>query len=92
MALSFPDGSFDLVVCQFGVMFLPEKDRSYREVHRVLAPDGRYLFNVWDAHRYTQFGRIAHEVAGSFFPSDPPRFLQRAVLLSPDRPDEGIPY
>jgi ubiquinone/menaquinone biosynthesis C-methylase UbiE len=74
MALSFPDGSFDLVVCQFGMMFFPEKDRSYREVHRVLTPGGRYLFNVWDAQQYNQFGRIAHEVTGGFFPRDPPQF------------------
>jgi ubiquinone/menaquinone biosynthesis C-methylase UbiE len=75
-ALPFPDASFDAVVCQFGVMFFPEKDKSYREVHRVLAPGGRYLFIVWDAHRYNPFGRIAHEVAGSFFPSDPPQFYR----------------
>ena len=45
-ALPFPDGNFDAVVCQFGVMFFPDKDKSYREIHRVLAPGGRYLFNV----------------------------------------------
>ncbi len=75
-ALPFPDGSFDAVVCQFGVMFFPEKDKAYREVDRVLAPGGHYLFSVWDAHRYNPFGRIAHEVAGSFFPSDPPQFYR----------------
>ena len=74
--LPFPDDSFDAVVCQFGVMFFPEKDKSYREIHRVLTPGGRYLFNVWDAHRYNQFGRIAHEVAGGFFPADPPQFYK----------------
>ena len=73
-ALPFANGSFDAVACQFGVMFFPDKDKSYREVHRVLAPGGRYLFNVWDKHRYNPFGRIAHEVAGSFFPADPPQF------------------
>jgi len=76
MALPFPDGSFDAVVCQFGVMFFPDKDKSYREVHRVLAPGGRYLYNVWDSHRHNPFGRIAHEVAGSFFPADPPQFYK----------------
>jgi hypothetical protein len=40
----------------------------------VLAPGGRYLFSVWDSHRYNPFGRIAHEVAGRFFPADPPQF------------------
>ncbi len=74
MALPFADGSFDAVVCQFGVMFFPDKDKSYREVYRVLGGGGRYLFSVWDSHRHNPFGRIAHEVAGSFFPADPPQF------------------
>ncbi len=75
MALPFADASFDAVVCQFGVMFYPDKDRSYREVRRVLAPGGHYLFSIWDAHRYNPFGRIAHNVAGRFFPADPPPFM-----------------
>jgi SAM-dependent methyltransferase len=75
-ALPFPDGSFDLVVCQFGVMFFPDKDKSHREIQRVLAPGGRYLFNVWDSHSYNKFGRIAHEVAAGFFPADPPQFYK----------------
>lgn len=74
IALPFPDASFDVVVCQFGVMFYPDKDKSYREVHRVLATGGHYLFSVWDAHRYNAFGRIAHETLGHFFPDDPPQF------------------
>lgn len=73
-ALPFGDASFDVVVCQFGVRFYPDKEKSYREVHRVLAPGGHYLFNVWDAHRYNPLGRIAHETAGRFFPDDPPQF------------------
>jgi ubiquinone/menaquinone biosynthesis C-methylase UbiE len=76
MALPFADVSFDAVVCQFGVMFFPDKDKSYREVHRVLAPGGWYLFSVWDAHRYNPFGRIADEVPRRFFPSDPPQFYR----------------
>jgi ubiquinone/menaquinone biosynthesis C-methylase UbiE len=47
-ALPFADRSFDAVVCQFGVMFFPDKAKSYSEVYRVLAPGGRYLFSVWD--------------------------------------------
>ena len=42
----------------------------------MLAPGGRYMFSVWDAHRYNAFGRIAHEVIGSFFPGDPPKFYE----------------
>jgi ubiquinone/menaquinone biosynthesis C-methylase UbiE len=73
-ALPFADGAFDTVVCQFGVMFFPDKDKSYREVFRVLIPGGHYLFNIWDAHRHNPAARIAHEVIGSFFPDDPPQF------------------
>lgn len=72
--LPFADGSFDAVVCQFGVMFFPDKDKSYREVYRVLTHGGHYMFNIWDSHRHNPFGRIAHEVTGSFFPADPPQF------------------
>jgi SAM-dependent methyltransferase len=74
VALPFADGSFDAVACQFGVMFFPDKAQSFAEVFRVLVPGGRYLFSVWDSHRYNPFGRISHEVAGRFFPTDPPQF------------------
>jgi SAM-dependent methyltransferase len=73
-ALPFPDAAFDVVVCQFGVMFFPDRDRSYSEVRRVLAPGGHYLFSVWDAHRYNAFGRIPHQLLARFFPDDPPQF------------------
>jgi ubiquinone/menaquinone biosynthesis C-methylase UbiE len=73
-SLPFSDGAFDAVVCQFGVMFFPQKEAAYREVHRVLAGGGHYLFSVWDSHRHNPFGRIAHEAAASFFPADPPQF------------------
>ena len=73
-ALPFSDESFDAIVCQFGIMFFPDKAKSCAEAFRVLAPGGRYVFSVWDSHRYNPFGRIAHEVAGRFFPTDPPQF------------------
>jgi ubiquinone/menaquinone biosynthesis C-methylase UbiE len=75
MALPFADVSFDTVICQFGVMFYPDKDKAYREAHRVLMPGGHYLFSVWDAHRHNPYGRIVHEVTRGFFPVDPPVFF-----------------
>jgi ubiquinone/menaquinone biosynthesis C-methylase UbiE len=75
-ALPFADQSFDLMVCQFGVMFFPDKDVSFCEAMRVLKPGGRYLFNVWDAFVHNPFARIAHETIGSFFEADPPVFYK----------------
>jgi ubiquinone/menaquinone biosynthesis C-methylase UbiE len=75
IALPFADASFDAVVCQFGVMFFPDKEKSYREAHRVLAPGGRYVFSVWDGD-YNRHGRIADEVAAQLFPADPPQFYR----------------
>jgi SAM-dependent methyltransferase len=73
-ALPFAGSSFDVLVCQFGVMFFPDKDKSYREALRVIIPGGHYLFSVWDSHQHNSFARITHQVTGSFFPTDPPQF------------------
>jgi ubiquinone/menaquinone biosynthesis C-methylase UbiE len=75
-ALPFADGSFDAAVCQFGVMFFPEKEAAMRETHRVLRPDGVFLFNVWDSLEQNSVARLTHETIGSFFDRDPPSFYE----------------
>jgi SAM-dependent methyltransferase len=75
MALPFADASFDAVVCQFSAQFFPDKEKSYSEAHRVLAPGGRYVFSVWDGG-YNRHARIADQVAAKFFPTDPPQFYR----------------
>jgi ubiquinone/menaquinone biosynthesis C-methylase UbiE len=73
-ALPFGDGEFDAVVCQFGIMFVPDKQAAMREARRVLKPGGTFLFNVWGTFSQNPFARIAHETIASFFPKDPPNF------------------
>jgi ubiquinone/menaquinone biosynthesis C-methylase UbiE len=88
-ALPFADAAFDTVVCQFGVMFFPDKDRSYREMYRVLVPGGRYLFNVWDSFASNPNARIQHETIASFFPQDPPGFYKLPFSYSEIEPIEA---
>ena len=77
LALPFDNRSFDIVACQFGVMFFPNKDQGYREARRVLKPGGHFLFNVWDKISKNDFAdTIAHALA-EMFPDDPPRFMAR---------------
>ena len=46
-ALDLPAASFDVVYCQFGLMFVPEQDRALREMRRMLRPGGRIGIAVW---------------------------------------------
>jgi ubiquinone/menaquinone biosynthesis C-methylase UbiE len=75
--LPFPDERFDAVVCQFGVMFFPDRIAAYREARRVLAPGGTFVFNVWDRIEENVFTHVVEAAVGEMFPDDPPRFLSR---------------
>ena len=74
--LRYESNSLNVVVCQFGVMFFPDKPGSYQQVLRVLKPTGHYVFNVWGSWANNPFARIAHEVVTGFFPEDPPGFYK----------------
>src|SRR2546430_4188108 len=74
--LPFDDRKFDVVVCQFGIMFVPDKALAAREAYRVLKRDGVFLFNVWDAMKHNELGELAHRTIASYFKKDPPTFYQ----------------
>ena len=77
LALPFDDAAFDVVCCQFGVMFFPDRIRGYREAKRILKPGGRFVFNVWDRIEENVFANDVTNALAEFFPSSPPRFLAR---------------
>jgi len=76
-ALPFADGEFELVVCQFGAMFFPDRVGAYREARRVLRPGGRFLFNVWDSLEHNPVSALLGDAVAALFPDDPPSFYRR---------------
>ncbi|MDC9812417.1 MULTISPECIES: class I SAM-dependent methyltransferase [Rhizobium] len=75
--LPFAPEMFDLVICQFGAMFFPDKVKAYGEAERVLRSKGRFLFSTWDSIEANDFARCVDDCLASLFPSDPPDFLRR---------------
>ena len=77
LALPFDDAAFDAVLCQFGVMFFPDRVAGYREARRVMKPGGRFVFNVWDRIENNDFCWIVSEAMSRLFPHKPPDLLAR---------------
>ena len=77
MQLPFEDNVYDAVVCQFGVMFFPDKAKAFAEARRVLKPGGVFIFNAWDRIEENDFADVVTTALAAVFPADPPRFLAR---------------
>jgi ubiquinone/menaquinone biosynthesis C-methylase UbiE len=77
LALPFDDQNFDVVACQFGAMFFPDRVRGYAEARRVLKSQGHFIFNVWDRIEENEFALVVTDALASVFPADPPRFMAR---------------
>ncbi len=75
--LPFDDGSFDLVVCQFGVMFYPDKVKGNAEARRVLRDGGRYIAVIWDGIDRNPVPQAIERGVATVFPDDPPSFASR---------------
>jgi ubiquinone/menaquinone biosynthesis C-methylase UbiE len=74
--LPFPDGSFDLVVCQFGAMFFPDRVRGHSEAWRVLRHGGRYMLAIWDRIERNPLSDASQQTLIDLFPNDPPLFMR----------------
>lgn len=75
-ALPLADHSVNAVVCQFGLMFVPDRALAMREMKRVLAPGGILLLSSWDKLENNPATLMLHELAHDAFPDDPPVFMK----------------
>jgi len=84
-SLPFEDESFDLVVCQFGIMFFPDKVRGNREARRVLGPKGRYMLVIWNHIESNLATMTAGRAVADLFPLEGGRFYERVPFRYHDR-------
>lgn len=75
--LPFAEDEFDVVVCQFGAMFFPDRVRAFREAARVLRPGGSYLFSVWDRIETSGVAAVVTDALRAAGPEGPVDFLAR---------------
>ncbi len=64
MAMPLADAAFDVVLCQQGLQFFPDRAAALREMHRVLAPGGRVALSVWRPMHYSPGFAILAEALG----------------------------
>jgi ubiquinone/menaquinone biosynthesis C-methylase UbiE len=81
--LPFDSDAFDLVICQFGIMFFPDKIAANREARRVLRPGGRYLLATFDALEQNPVPKAAGEAVASLFAQNP-RYMERGPFSYTD--------
>lgn len=84
LQLPFDDESFDLVVCQFGVMFYPDKVRGNAEARRVLRDGGSYIAVIWDRLEANNASLLVQRAVADLHPDDPPSFLERTPFAYAD--------
>ena len=65
------------MLCQFGVMFFPDKVQANSEAGRVLEHGGRYLVVTFDRLDRNPVPKAAEEAVERLFPDDPPRYMER---------------
>jgi ubiquinone/menaquinone biosynthesis C-methylase UbiE len=74
-ALPFPDGTFGIVACHFGIAALADHRKAFREVRRAMKPTGRFMFSAPAHIRHNPVAECLHDAMADRFPSDPPRYI-----------------
>jgi ubiquinone/menaquinone biosynthesis C-methylase UbiE len=75
--LPYKNDSFDHVLCQFGVMFFPDKEKAFSEAFRVLQSGGKFLFNTWDKLEWNPNTALIHNVMVDMFKEHAPDFISK---------------
>jgi ubiquinone/menaquinone biosynthesis C-methylase UbiE len=90
--LPFDDASFDLVVCQFGVMFFPDKVAANVEAHRVLRSGGTHVSVTFDRLELNPIPKAADDAVDALFADDPIRYMDRGPFsyTDPDRMEADL--
>jgi SAM-dependent methyltransferase len=74
--IPFEAARFDLVVCQFGLMFVPDPPRALREMRRVLDHHGLLVITTWGELAHNPACQLLDELAHAELPTDPPTFMR----------------
>jgi SAM-dependent methyltransferase len=90
-ALELPDGAFDVAYCQFGLMFVPQREQALRELRRVLRPGGRLGLVVWSTEdKALCFAVLNRHLRGVVPPEAPGQELPTPLSLGQPGLVEGL--
>lgn len=82
--LPFAAESFDVVLCQFGAMFFPNRVRANVEAHRVLRPSGHYVLVTFNRLELNPIPKAAEDAVNIFFANNPLDYMERGPFCYPD--------
>ena len=80
-ALPFADARFNVVLCQQGLQYFPDRLGSLKEVKRVLADGGRAVFSVWRSIEYLPFYTAVHDALAQYINAEAAAMIASAFTL-----------
>lgn len=80
--LPFAEGTFDVVLCQQGLQYFPDRQKAMKEMARVLAPGGRIALNVWGALERQPFFVALVDAIATFLGADARSALELPFSLN----------